>query len=642
MMPYDKIDQLYDALKKDGAMRESRKQFRDKMTASGTRGYKNRLQLFNTLKAEGATTLSTYEEFRDRLGMHVEPKRQQAAAAPRPQSRQAGRPKQREVSSPRPATTPMKPSVPQQVSGPASWRADSSSSYGNAYSRAGVGVPEPKPLPAAKPAMAAAKPKPQPKQAEWPDGWAAGRKGAEPTKVQIQNAGVTDTDKLVQRMKPQPQHEDGETASQPLTLDGQIKASQKRLEEIEAALERRREEVEEEYNNAPWIVKLMRNTVRHAGMGSTTQNAESNNGLLSDSEYQKLYTAASAERNTLEALKDQLTRESGRKNVGFWRKAGRALADYAEESFTPKSLVETQAKLKHGANNSDGEEKADDMMMQSLQGEQEAQARYGNNESFLDRAGTMAGTSLGFAAEFALTNGGFGSFPKLFTKGATKLAVKAIGKEAAEAIGKDGVRAFVKGNGVKGLGKVGANWLIKATGATADDLMRGAAMAVTVQAPRTTAGVVDKKLGGVVDDGNGNLDFENKESWANAAWQGGADAVIENMSEMFGTHLDNLKGRKIAGKIADYFGAKKLGALLSGATKNGFTRVMDTTSKYLEKAGINGLMGEVAEEYYGQLWRTALNLDSAYQQNADGSRENLFTVGRFHGDIGAAWALPWA
>ena len=633
-MPYDKIDQLYDALKKDGAMRESRKQFRDKMTASGTAGYQNRLNLFNWMKSEGATTLSTYEDFRDMLGMHIEPKRQQAAA-PKSQPKKVSRPQQRNVSvSPaKPTTAQMKPSVPRQVSGPASWRAGNQNSYGNAYSRAGVGVPEPKPLSTAKPAMVAAKPKPQPKQAEWPDGWAAGRKGAEPTKVQIQNAGVTDTDKLVQRMKPQPQHKDGETASQPLTLDGQIKASQKRLEEIEAALERRREEVEEVYNNAPWIVKLMRNTVRHAGMGSTTQNAETNNGLLSDSEYQKLYTAASAERNTLEALKDQLTRESGRKSVGFWSKAGRALADFAEESFTPKSLVETQAKLKHGLNNSEEEENADDLMMQSLQGEQEVQARYGNNESFLDRAGTMAGTSLGFAGEFAMTGGGFGSFPKLFTEGATKLAVKAIGKEAAETIAKEGVRAFVKGNGVKGLGKVGANWLIKATGATADDLMRGAAMTVTVQAPRTTAGIVDKKLGSVIDDGKGNLDFENKESWANAAWQGGADAVVENMSEMFGTHLDNLKGRKIAGKIADYFGAKKLGALLSGATKNGFTRVLDTTSKYLEKAGVNGLMGEVAEEYYGQLWRTALNLDSAYQQNPDGTRTNLFRVGQFHGDI---------
>lgn len=608
-------------------MRESRKQFRDKMTASGTAGYQNRLNLFNWMKSEGATTLSTYEDFRDMLGMHIEPKRQQAAA-PKSQPKKVSRPQQRNVSvSPaKPTTAQMKPSVPRQVSGPASWRAGNQNSYGNAYSRAGVGVPEPKPLSTAKPAMAAAKPKPQPKQAEWPDGWAAGRKGAEPTKVQIQNAGVTDTDKLVQRMKPQPHHEEGETESQPLTLDGQIKASQKRLEEIEAAQRRRQEELQEEFLNAPWYERLVTPATTEAYGGYAGK-------LKSDGEMAKLEAAYRKEQDTLQALKDQLTRESGRKSVGFWRKAGRAFTDSALDAVTGNSAADAHAMLRHGKNETKEEKAADDLMMQSIQANEQAHAMYDKNESFRDRAGTMGGNSGWFAAEFALTGGGFGSFPKLFTKGATKLAVKAIGKEAAETIAKKGVRGLIKTEGAKGLGKAGANWLIKATGTTADDLVRGAAMTVTVQAPRTTSGIVDKKLGGVVDDGKGNLDFENNESWANAAWQGGADAVVENMSEMFGAHLDNLKGRKIAGEIADYFGAKKLGALLSGTTKNGFTRVLDTTSKYLEKAGVNGLVGEVAEEYFGQGVRTVAGLDSAYQQNPDGTRTNLFRVGQFHGDI---------
>lgn len=70
-MPYDKIDQLYDKLKKDGAVSKSREHFRGKILAPGKEGYQNRLQLYNALKADGAVDCPTYEEFRDRLELHA-------------------------------------------------------------------------------------------------------------------------------------------------------------------------------------------------------------------------------------------------------------------------------------------------------------------------------------------------------------------------------------------------------------------------------------------------------------------------------------------------------------------------------------------------------------------------------------------
>lgn len=70
-MPYDKIDQLYDALKKDGAVSKSRENFRSKMLAPGKEGYQNRLQLYNALKADGAIDSPTYEKFAKRLGLHA-------------------------------------------------------------------------------------------------------------------------------------------------------------------------------------------------------------------------------------------------------------------------------------------------------------------------------------------------------------------------------------------------------------------------------------------------------------------------------------------------------------------------------------------------------------------------------------------
>ena len=102
-MPYDKIDQLYDALKKNGAVSKSRENFRSKMLAPGKEGYQNRLQLYNALKADGAIESPTYEEFAKRLGLHAV----NTAPAPKPQQQkpqttapQATAPAQRKPASP--------------------------------------------------------------------------------------------------------------------------------------------------------------------------------------------------------------------------------------------------------------------------------------------------------------------------------------------------------------------------------------------------------------------------------------------------------------------------------------------------------------------------------------------------------------
>ena len=84
-MPYDKIDQLYDALKADGAVSKDRKNFRNVMLAPGRDGYQNRKRLFDALKADGAVDSNSYEEFAQRLGLHaVKPAGQKAPHAGTP------------------------------------------------------------------------------------------------------------------------------------------------------------------------------------------------------------------------------------------------------------------------------------------------------------------------------------------------------------------------------------------------------------------------------------------------------------------------------------------------------------------------------------------------------------------------------
>lgn len=77
-MAGDKFEQLYNALKADGAVSGTREHFRQFVYAPGKQGYHNRKQLYDALHADGAVSSKSYEEFAQRLGLHaVNPKPQQ-------------------------------------------------------------------------------------------------------------------------------------------------------------------------------------------------------------------------------------------------------------------------------------------------------------------------------------------------------------------------------------------------------------------------------------------------------------------------------------------------------------------------------------------------------------------------------------
>ena len=70
-MAGDKFDQLYNALKADGAVSGTREHFRQFVYAPGKQGYHNRKQLYDALYADGAVSSKSYEEFAQRLGLHA-------------------------------------------------------------------------------------------------------------------------------------------------------------------------------------------------------------------------------------------------------------------------------------------------------------------------------------------------------------------------------------------------------------------------------------------------------------------------------------------------------------------------------------------------------------------------------------------
>lgn len=117
-MAGDKFDQLYNALKADGAVSGTREHFRQFVYAPGKQGYHNRKQLYDALHADGAVSSKSYEEFAQRLGLHaVNPKPHQQAKPVQPVKKltmkqraqevaaQYQQSKQRKVQQPRTATT---------------------------------------------------------------------------------------------------------------------------------------------------------------------------------------------------------------------------------------------------------------------------------------------------------------------------------------------------------------------------------------------------------------------------------------------------------------------------------------------------------------------------------------------------------
>lgn len=419
-----------------------------------------------------------------------------------------------------------------------------------------------------------------------------------------------------------------------MSIGGQLRKANLRLQELKAKQEERASEVHKE-----WAEETENNKAPLAAiLGAATYTPRQQ----SDKENRALSVAIRETEELIKNLEEQKDRENG-VDVGFWRGFGRTMGDVRtwdfgmgdmRDAFTMMNADELKKE-----NATEGEREAHDAMMGAIHEKQQAEERYSGNADFWNRAGVMTGYMPSFMLDFVLTGGGFNGLSS-FSKGSTRLATKVISKEMAEKMAQQGFKSYIKENGAKGLGRYATDWTIKALGTTADDLLvRAPLMANTVQAGKTTADIIDRKLGDVVVDENGNYDFSNDKTWGDAIWQSEANAIIENYSEMFGAHLDPVFTLGNMSKLANVVGAKRIGAVLSKADASALNGIMGQTHQMFNKMGMSDYVGEVSEEYYGQLWRTMLNLDDAYQQNPDGTRTNLFASGQFHGDIWGGMAL---
>lgn len=419
-----------------------------------------------------------------------------------------------------------------------------------------------------------------------------------------------------------------------MSVGGQLRRARKKLDELKEKEQKRAQEVHEK-----WEEDYKKNKAPLASVLAAQTYVPSQR---SDKENSAIRVAIRETEELIKDLEEQKDRDNGI-DVGFWRGFGRTVSDIRTWDFGMGDMQDAMTKLNAdkliSKDATEGEKAAYNEMMGAMATHQQAQEQYSGNAGFWNKAGVMTGYMPSFMLDFALTGGGFDGLNFIGKQG-IKAATKAVGKEALEEMAKQGFKSYVKHNGFKGLAKEAANWTIKALGTTADDLLvRAPLMANTVQAGKTAADIIDRKLGDVVVDENGNYDFSNDKTWGSAIWQGEANAIIENYSEMFGAHLDPVVTFGNMSKLANVVGAKRLSNVLAKADAQALDGIMGQTHKMFNKMGVGDYVGEVAEEYYGQLWRTMLNLDDAYIQNQDGTRTNLFATKDFHGDILGGMAL---
>lgn len=226
--------------------------------------------------------------------------------------------------------------------------------------------------------------------------------------------------------------------------------------------------------------------------------------------------------------------------------------------------------------------------IQQQQGEAAKQQQYGTKAY---QYGDMSGRSLKFMADFALSG-----WRNVMTTGFTKAGEKVGEKMALGALGK---------------------WFTKNTGRVFGDIAGSAALAATNQLGSTYNNVIERYVGmnnengGVTQNKNGDLKFNEGVSLGKAIKDGFGSATIENFSEMFGEYLPG------APKLLSKLGLSKVSSFFEKIGNNAYYKWLSNATN---KSGIQGVMAEISEEEFG----TALH---AAWGDGDGSWSdfNVFT-----------------
>ena len=331
---------------------------------------------------------------------------------------------------------------------------------------------------------------------------------------------------------------------------------------------------------------------------------------LSDAEYGAYNTAKAYNQmlrtTLLQELKEQKQRNE---DAGWWKDKWNDVSNYFGAMFNtmldPKlysqgvmdaAIASNLRQVKKGMEDgtikkgSNAGEAAQVMLsaIQQQQGESAKQQQYGTKAYLY---GDISGRSLKFWGDFALSG-----WRNVMTTGFTKAGEKVGEKMALGTLGK---------------------WFTKNTGRVLGDMAGSAALAATNQLGSTYNNVIERYVGmnnengGVTQDKDGDLKFNEGVSLGKAIKDGLGSATIENFSEMFGEYLPG------ASKLLSKLGLSKVSSFFEKIGNNAYYKWLSNATN---KSGIQGVMAEISEEEFG----TALH---AAWGDGDGSWSdfNVFT-----------------
>ena len=261
---------------------------------------------------------------------------------------------------------------------------------------------------------------------------------------------------------------------------------------------------------------------------------------------------------------------------------------------------------------------SDKMLLKSKLGADAAAALEDEKMGNIYRWTKIAGQSLPFMADFFLT-GGYGGITKGISRGALKFAAK------------------------RGMGKVSAA-ILKNTGIVAGDVIGSYAMAGTEQALKTGADIMQRHLGNLYQDENGDYKFgtfdengnllhEGGESMGTALYKGLTSAMVENYTEKLFGHNYGIKKGAIA--AMEKHGMNGTAQFFKNIGKSGW---YTNSKKWMEKFGINGFGEEVMEEEIGIPLHALLDGDNKFSDLGD-AKQQLDIIGGMAISVGSMYAM---
>ena len=605
-MPYDKIDQLYDALKKDGAVSKSREYFRSKMLAPGKEGYQNRLQLYNALKADGAIESPTYEEFGKRLGLHAV--NTAPVSKPQPQKPNTDsrvvfintpqKPAQATPAKPKP--TPRK--APAKQKGTPLTQVDkqkmlafvnnmrnetnaSLQRFNNRmdYHRANAGLRVPHVTLGKKNSgiklgqnskVVAKKPQFNPQSGKM-----------EQTYITESGNEYTDRNSADLEQNTIDAYKDS------MSVSGQLREAYAERDRLDEAMKKRMKEIDERPNQR--FNDFMREFAASMtpGAGPVGEQNARMSKYDNDDEYMQLMAAARKNHQTIQLLEDKKNNQMN----SFWHSLattasnGYTFSDGMSEMRDATALqraskhIDTINKKREEGKTLTKEEQTAEAVLKNFAKDNAMQSMYGGDYGAWARAGGMTANSLDFMKDLML-NPGAGSIAKGVMRGTAKGMAKGIakltGKEAANLWKNDVLRRTLKATGVL----LGAH-------------TAGAYVSNTTGIGRTSATMGTLASGEVGVDDKGNYKVENAMGLLPAFAEAERQQARENGSEMFGEFIPGVGG--VVKKGLEKIGLSKLsGAMTNIGNKEWYKQY----SRLLESGGYNGLPGEALEEYEGSLF----------------------------------------